>query len=562
MGTPPPLVHLIAVNLEYAVLLCAMTRCRRAQAVKGIEEHLRSFHREKPAIRKEAGEFGRSLARRDARFLHNYKGVELPVNSLAPHPVVPVVDGFSCRVCRFLTISRSVVKKHANREHSKQGEEDERIFARVRLQSWYGAKRERYWVVEESGRGAGEATKENNDATNGSDEATKGSGEATNGCGGATKGSGEATNGQDDATKELDGIRADVQRWRAEATERRLTLRVKPLVYELDSWLNFTKWHAVLSGSKYDMIRTYKFLQYRRPEETKLRRLLRAWNLINARALDTLEGVDHKDALKWWVSPKNEVASQHPFELPQNSKTIDKYSRMWEQFICYMVRTVPADPDEGTETGVVYTKEQRQAIEDIQDSLDDDGTDEGLPALANGLMQLCHLVVTQSATKLYDSPLMHYLAVRGIDKKAEGFRGPMDYTDILAGVLWMLRLLALELAIPSRPWPELGIPGKGELGKGQLASVRETVKTFRFAHLVEGSFSPASSILTQLAKGQKDNSVHHAPANIHWSQDRQTVYFAGRPVDLPKIGPMGHALVEELRESLLTLAFEEELPTI
>ena len=148
-------------------------------------------------------------------------------------------------------------------------------------------------------------------------------------------------------------------------------MEVKPLVYELDAWLNFTKWHAVLSKSKHDILQTYEFLRYPGPEETRLRRLLRAWDIIKARALDTLEDTDHKDALKWWVSPKNEVASQHPFELPQSSKTLDMYSRMWEQFICYMVRTVPDDTEEATETGVTYTAEQRRAIEDIQDSLDD-----------------------------------------------------------------------------------------------------------------------------------------------------------------------------------------------
>ena len=81
-------------------------------------------------------------------------------------------------------------------------------------------------------------------------------------------------------------------------------------------------------------------------------------------------------------------------------------------------------------------------------------------------MKLCRLVIQQdlSAAKVYDSPLMHYLAVRGIDEKAEGFRGPMEYTNILAGMLWMLRLLALELAIPSRPWPELGTLGPSGRG--------------------------------------------------------------------------------------------------
>lgn len=126
---------------------------------------------------------------------------------------------------------------------------------------------------------------------------------------------------------------------------------------------------------------------------------------------------------------------------------------MWEHFICYMVRTEPADFDEPSETGIIYTKEQWQAIEDIQDTLDNHNSNESPPALANELMQLCRLVVKQdlSRAKLCDYPLMHYMAVRGNDQKAEGFRGPMEYTNILAGVLWILRLLALELAISSRP---------------------------------------------------------------------------------------------------------------
>ena len=248
-----------------------------------------------------------------------------------------------------------------------------------------------------------------------------------------------------------------------------------------------------------------------------------------------------------------------PFELPQSSKTLDVYSRMWEQFICYMVRTAPDDAEEAMETGVNYTVEQPLAIEGIHDSLEDDESGEGLPALASELMKLCGLVIMQdlSAAKLYDFPLMHYLAVRAIDKKAEGLRGPIQYTNILASVLWMVRLLPLELAIPSRPWPELGISGKGE-----LASVRASVKAFRLAHLVEGLFSPAYSILTQLAKSQKDNAVHYSPANIQWSQNKQAIYFVGRPVELPKIRPICNALLKELRKILLTLAFEEELLTI
>jgi len=47
--------------------------------------------------------------------------------------------------------------------------------------------------------------------------------------------------------------------------------------------------------------------------------------------------------LKWWASPKNEAASQRPFELPQNAKSIEKYSGFFEGFICYMMRTAATD---------------------------------------------------------------------------------------------------------------------------------------------------------------------------------------------------------------------------
>ena len=113
------------------------------------------------------------------------------------------------------------------------------------------------------------------------------------------------------------------------------------------------------------MLGTYEFLRYPGPEELELHRLLLAWDRIRERALDTLEHVDHRDALKWWVSPKNEVASQHPFELPDKSSTLTKYSRIWEQFICYMLRTAPAEFGDETETRVIYTQEQWQAIRAI-----------------------------------------------------------------------------------------------------------------------------------------------------------------------------------------------------
>ena len=146
---------------------------------------------------------------------------------------------------------------HINKEHGMRGEDDERILWQVRLQSWYGPKRERYWVVDVGTDGGSSGGSSGGTSERVSEVATE-------------------------RHKEHDEIEQGISLWQAKATERRLTLQVKPLAYELDSWLNFTKWHTVLSRSKYDMLRTYEFLRYPEPKDTRLHRLLRAWEWITA----------------------------------------------------------------------------------------------------------------------------------------------------------------------------------------------------------------------------------------------------------------------------------------
>jgi hypothetical protein len=74
---------------------------------------------------------------------------------------------------------------------------------------------------------------------------------------------------------------------------------------------------------------------YRLPRSCKYR------TGYSPRCLDKLEAVDRKDELKWWHLPKRKVASQQPFELPQNSHTLTRYSRRWQAFLCYVMRTSP-----------------------------------------------------------------------------------------------------------------------------------------------------------------------------------------------------------------------------
>jgi hypothetical protein len=54
---PTALSQLIVVNVEYRVLLCLSSRCRKAVSPAGIVDHLRKIHGEEPHVQRQVQEF-------------------------------------------------------------------------------------------------------------------------------------------------------------------------------------------------------------------------------------------------------------------------------------------------------------------------------------------------------------------------------------------------------------------------------------------------------------------------------------------------------------------------
>jgi hypothetical protein len=72
----------------------------------------------------------------------------------------------------------------------------------------------------------------------------------------------------------------------------------KVLATEINSWLQFTEWNAVLCQLKHNMIKTHQFTCAPSPDEPELEQLLRAWSRILDQCLDALTATDRKDALR------------------------------------------------------------------------------------------------------------------------------------------------------------------------------------------------------------------------------------------------------------------------
>ncbi len=181
------------------------------------------------------------------------------------------------------------------------------------------------------------------------------------------------------------------------------------------------------------------------------------------------------------------------------------------------------------------------------------------PDVTNALMCLCMLVIMQDTSRIstYDAPMMHYLAVRGVDTQSRALRASFYYTPILAGMLWINRLIMLEVAVPLEAWPELGLESKAD-----VESVPDRIHELRRKHLCEGSFSPTSSILSQLAMGKHFNKLHVSPPNIHWSDDEWTIHYLGEPVNLGKVQKWCQIVIGELQEMMRALTFQAGMPSI
>jgi hypothetical protein len=125
---PQRLSELIALNIQYRVLLCLGHGCCKAVSLAGIVEHLRKIHKREPKIRKEVKEYIQLFPVR-----YNYSRVLLPQDKLALQPIVPVVDGLQCKECGFKTQSWSKVQQHTNKDYNKKRIADKELFHHVRI---------------------------------------------------------------------------------------------------------------------------------------------------------------------------------------------------------------------------------------------------------------------------------------------------------------------------------------------------------------------------------------------------------------------------------------------
>ena len=125
------------------MILCHSASCQQALNPEGVNNHLSRKHQVKLESRQQLTKYIKQW-----QWQYDFRTVPLPLDRSLPQPVLPVLDGFQCKNCNYKTISRSVIRQHCNSKHSQKHIPDKKLFKAVQLQTWFGEKRARYWVVD------------------------------------------------------------------------------------------------------------------------------------------------------------------------------------------------------------------------------------------------------------------------------------------------------------------------------------------------------------------------------------------------------------------------------
>ena len=148
------------------------------------------------------------------------------------------------------------------------------------------------------------------------------------------------------------------------------------------------------------------------------------------------------------------------------------------------------------------------------------------------LLQLSASFIFQKTEKdVFESGLVHFLAVLGIDEEMGRLRAANDFSYMLAGLLYDIRLLAIEYLLPSKDREKQG------------STEIENFLVKRKEYLADGSYSPTSTALSLLAYG-KNLAMNHGNAGmILWSRDKKTMFIRGMAIELGKFAEMAQNMI-------------------
>jgi superfamily II DNA helicase RecQ len=527
---------------EYRTLVCK----QHATALQNLDAHLRQHHSIRSQARKQIVES-----------YCDYNWIRDPHEVTLPAPLGPPIaelgaplDGFQCVEddCGFLTINVDELRKHQKRAHNVVwSRKNSDRCQNVKMQTFFQRKGlRRYFIVH---------VEENNEPS---------------------------------APHEVaDVVQAQLARWeetRKIEEEKMQVMDAEAAKTDKTGWFKRTGWLEHLANRN----RKHLAHQMRLPDRSEVK-LQRAGKLVELLIERSVKGLSTlaRESRRWLRSAKMSEADVRPLARLQNPESQATYASYIVKFVCYFLRVLAdeerriaqfrrgsvddsdaaedSDTDSfgsgrsGSEAGsnscprrqerrrreadlmkdarelFCWQGEQKGLAITLWDMLD--GAD--MEAQINALLDVLASFIFQSVSNdLFRSGLLHFLAVLGIDGEMDRLRTAKNYSYMLAGVVYCVRVLAVEKLLPAAQRDE------------QTDEDRDRFLAKRQKFLADGSYSPMSEMIGLLAYGKSVALAAGNSGNAYWSKDKKIFYLNGRPISINRFCEMARDIVAETERML------------
>jgi hypothetical protein len=487
---------------DFGVLVCK----EHCSGVVNLNRHLLEQHKTPVNVREEIVQRFSHYKRRDP------KDVQLPEQpaDLVEELGAPL-DGFSCKMCLFLTVNRNAMRMHLKKNHHQAWKgEKSALFSSVKVQTFFrSGGLQKYFLVDV----------------------------------------GVAENAEN--TEKLDQnkiVKQQLSTWHdmRKQLEKEMQVMAEATKTDKTGWFKRTGWLTFLEGRNL----AHLGYQARLPDRNEAR-LQQAAKLIEALIEKSVRGLATlpQEIRRWLRSAQPTVINQRPLARLQNPESQAVYASYIVRFVCFYLRiiadeerrvdqylaqrgrAVDADADSASDEGagteseyndsdregtvdsnndvVVLQRQPRSAapadkMKDARElftwkdhqkalarqlwlSLSDGNTAAQTDAL---LDSLASFILTGYGTDEFSSGLMQYLAVLGIDTRTNRLRTAKNFSYMLAGIVYCVRVLAVEKLLPAAEHEDLT-----EEQLEQFLDVRKK-------YLADGSLSPMSAMISLLAYGK------------------------------------------------------------
>src|SRR5438045_878406 len=300
---------------------------------------------------------------------------------------------------------------------------------------------------------------------------------------------------------------------------------------EPSAWLQTTDWIRYLEGHNLQAAAKLIALPHPSEPEPELVALLDALDRLVEQARNSIlqgkvNAFDQQQINSFLRSgSRSSKASDRPLAYKLHKNTYAKYKSTWKQLLCFVYRLVYqqqqpalhclltpvqlAALDQVAQAAHTYVREQQQQQQQQQE----------MPAfqlaLDHACLQFCIALLDHHLMgDLYDSIIVGFLAVLGIDKAREGFQEAIPYTPHLSAVVKIAQLLVLQRAVVA-----------AETGETEYPADMLEVLHDRF--MVYGSRSPINWVQKLRVYGKKIRDSTTSLGYMVWLDDGQELEYRG-----------------------------------